>query len=333
MKKIAINGYGRIGRDVVRAIYETGRQSSIKVVAINDMASPEIMQHLTRFDSTHGIFAADIGLRDGKLIIDGDTIELLSEKDPAKLAWGDRGIDLVMECSGKFKTRQHIQGHLDAGAPRVLVGLPVADADAMVVHGVNDEVLKSKPLIVSNASCTTNCLAPMAKVLNDSIGIEQGYMTTIHAYTNDQNLIDKVHSDLYRARSATQSMIPTKTGAASAVGKVLPELLGKLDGLAVRVPTLNVSMVDLVFVPGRATSVEEINRLMKAAVDHMPAGVLQYNELPLVSIDFNHNPASCIFDGAHTRVAGELVKVMAWYDNEWGYSNRMIDIALAMTEG
>lgn len=332
MYKVAINGYGRIGRDILRAIYETGRPSSIKVVAINDMATPEMIQHLTRFDSTHGTFASQVGLQNGQLVVDGDVIELVAEKNPADLPWGELGVDLVLECSGKFKQRDQIQAHLDAGAPRVLVGLPVADADAMVVHGVNDHVLKDKPAIVSNASCTTNCLAPMAKILNDGLGIEQGYMTTIHAYTNDQNLIDKVHSDLYRARSATQSMIPTKTGAAGAVGKVLPELLGKLDGLAVRVPTINVSLVDLVFIAARNTAVEEVNNLMRTAVDQFPDGVLQYNELPLVSIDFNHNPASCIFDSTQTRVTGNLVKVMAWYDNEWGYSNRMIDIALAMAD-
>lgn len=330
MKRLAINGYGRIGREVIRAIYEYQRNTEFKVVAINDLGSPEVNRHLTQFDSTHGQFPFAVELDGNDLLIAGDRIQLLSEPSPAKIPWSGVGVDLVLECSGKFKKREQLAQHLAAGAPRVLAGLPVSDADAMVVYGVNHTTLTEQHKIVSNASCTTNCLAPMAKVLNDSLGIQQGYMTTIHAYTNDQNLLDKIHSDLYRARSATQSMIPTKTGAAGAVGKVLPELKGKLDGLAVRVPTNNVSLVDLVFVPGRATSVEEVNKIMQAAVAELPAGVLQCNELPLVSIDFNHNPASCIFDCTQTRVEPGLVKVMAWYDNEWGYSNRLLDVAKLM---
>lgn len=331
MKRLAINGYGRIGRDVLRALYENKSGSGLSIVAINDLAEPAVSQHLTKYDSTHGIFNAEVGLQGEDLVVNGDHIRLVSEADPQKLPWDELQVDLVLECTGKFKQRDQLQAHIDAGAPKVLVAYPVADADNMVVYGVNHDTLTDAQKIISNASCTTNCLAPMAKILNDSIGIEQGYMTTIHAYTNDQNLIDKLHKDLYRARSATQSIIPTKTGAAGAVGKVLPELAGKLDGLAVRVPTANVSMVDLVFTAKRTTTAEEINQLMRAAVPGMPDGVLKYNELPLVSIDFNHNPASCIFDSTQTRVAGSLVKVMAWYDNEWGYSNRMLDIAGLLT--
>ncbi len=327
MKRVAINGYGRIGRDILRAFYEAGPRSDYRIVAINDLAEPAVSRHLTQFDSTHGAFPLPVELDGNALVVSGDRIELIAESDPARLPWGDLGVDLVLECTGKFKQREQLQAHLDAGAGRVLVAYPVADADNMVVYGVNHDTLTDDHKIISNASCTTNCLAPMAKVLNDSIGIEQGYMTTIHAYTNDQNLIDKLHKDLYRARSATQSMIPTKTGAAGAVGKVLPQLAGKLDGLAVRVPTANVSLVDLVFVAAKSTGTDEVNQLMRDGVSTMPAGVLACNDLPLVSIDFNHNPASCIFDTTQTRVDGTLVKVMAWYDNEWGYSNRMLDVA------
>ena len=328
--RVAINGYGRIGRDVVRAIYEGGKEKDIQIVAINDLATPEVCQHLTQYDSSHGIFPFEVLLDNEALIIEGDKILLLAEKEPEQLPWKQLGIDLVIECTGKFKKRELLQGHLDAGASKVLVAYPVADADAMVVYGVNHQTLQPEHRIVSNASCTTNCLAPLAAVLNKSVGIEQGYMTTIHAYTNDQNLLDKVHKNLYRARSAPQSIIPTSTGAASAVGKVLPELSGKLDGLAVRVPTANVSMVDLVFTSREKTTATAINEAMQKAVEELPSGVLQYNQLPLVSIDFNHNPASCIFDATQTLADGNLVKVMAWYDNEWGYSNRLLDVAELM---
>ncbi len=332
MKRLAINGYGRIGRDILRALYESNLYPHLKIVAINDLAPAEVSQHLTKYDSTHGIFAADVELEGDELIVNGDRIKLISEADPAALPWKELQIDLVLECSGKFKKRELLQPQLDAGAARVLVAYPVGDADNMVVYGVNHDSLEAGQRIVSNASCTTNCLAPMAKVLHEAIGIEQGYMTTIHAYTNDQNLIDKLHKDLYRSRSAPQSMIPTKTGAAGAVGKVLPQLAGKLDGLAVRVPTANVSLVDLVFIPARATSTAEVNQLMQDAVSRLPAGVLAWNDKPLVSVDFNHNPTSCIFDASQTRAEDKLVKVMAWYDNEWGYSNRMLDIANLMVQ-
>jgi glyceraldehyde 3-phosphate dehydrogenase len=330
MVKIAINGYGRIGREIVRAVFERKQQDEFEIVAINDLAEPRVSQHLTQFDSTHGRFSYEVKLDNNNLVIGNQTIKLLSEKDPARLPWSTLGVDLVMECTGKFKKRASLLPHLTAGAARVLVSCPVADADYMVVYGVNHKGLNAAHKVVSNASCTTNCLAPVAKVLDSTVGIKKGFMTTIHAYTNDQNLLDKIHSDLYRARSATQSMIPTKTGAAGAVGKVLPELDGKLDGLAVRVPTANVSLVDLVFTARRETSVEEINTAMKAACREFPKGLLEYNDLPLVSIDFNHNPASAIFDASQTRVNGDLVKIMAWYDNEWGFSNRMLDVAALM---
>ncbi len=328
--RIAINGYGRIGRDTLRAIFESNRQNEIEIVAINDFADPVVSQHLTQYDTSHGTFSEKVMLEEENLVIDNQTIQLIKESDPANLPWGELDIDIVFECTGKFKKHEKLEPHLDAGAKRVLVSYPVSDADYMVVYGVNHEGLSEQHKIVSNASCTTNCLAPVAKVLHEAVGIDQGYMTTIHAYTNDQNLIDKIHSDLYRARSATMSMIPTKTGAAGAVGKVLPELNGKLDGLAVRVPTINVSLVDLVFVANRETNAEEINAAIKAASEGALKNILEYNELPLVSVDFNHNPASSIFDATQTRVDGTLVKIMAWYDNEWGFSNRMLDVARLM---
>ena len=328
--RIGINGYGRIGRNIVRAIYERGLQDKMKVVAINDLTSPEVSAHLTQYDTTHGHFNADVSHDDHSISVNGDVMELFQEKDPANIPWAKVGVDIVLECSGKFKKHGQLEGHLKAGAPKVLVGFPVSDADFTVVYGVNDDQLLSSHKIVSNASCTTNCLAPVAKALHDALGIESGYMTTIHAYTNDQNLIDKAHSDLYRARSATMSMIPTKTGAAAAVGLVLPELAGKIDGLAVRVPTANVSLVDLVVNVGRETNVEEVNDIVTKAAKSMHEGVLKINALPLVSIDFNHNSASSIFDSTQTRVHGSLVKVMSWYDNEWGFSCRMLDVAALM---
>lgn len=330
--RIGINGYGRIGRNIVRAIYEKGLDDRFQVVAINDLSSVEVSAHLTKFDTTFGTFAAEVGHDDSSLSINGARIPFSQHKNPADIPWNTLGVDMVFECAGKFKKRAQLEGHLQAGAPKVLVSHPVSDADITVVYGVNHQKLEAGHRIVSNASCTTNCLAPVAKVLHEKLGIESGYMTTIHAYTNDQNLIDKAHSDLYRARSATMSMIPTKTGAAAAVGLVLPELAGRIDGLAVRVPTINVSLVDLVVNTGRSTSVEEVNQLMQNACNQFPEGVLGYNSLPLVSADFNHNPLSCIFDSTQTRVNGALVKVMAWYDNEWGFSNRMLDVAGLMAD-
>ena len=325
--RIAINGYGRIGRCLVWAIHEHGLSEEFEIIAINDIANFGVLAHLTQYDSTHGRFAAQVQLKDDTLIIDDHPIHLISEADPAKLPWAELDIDLVLECSGKFKTRERNQQHLDAGAKRVLISYPMAEADFTTVYGVNHQQLDASHRIVSNASCTTNCLAPLAKVLNDLLGIEHGIMTTIHAYTNDQNLLDKQHSDLYRARSATQSIIPTKTGATSAVGLVLPELKGKLTGMALRIPTLNVSLVDFHFTSREVPDVELINRAVQEAAGGELKGVIEYNTKALVSIDFNHNPASSIFDAAQTQVLGQQVKVMSWYDNEWGFTNRMLDVA------
>ncbi|WP_444678996.1 type I glyceraldehyde-3-phosphate dehydrogenase [Halomonas sp. E19] len=326
--KIAINGFGRIGRNVLRALYENGYRRQVQVVAINDLGDPALNAHLLRHDTVHGHFPCQVEHDEASLSVDGERIAIFSQRDPAALPWKTLGVDLVMECTGLFTRRVAAAKHLEAGAGRVLISAPSPDADATVVFGVNEHVLKPEHKVVSNASCTTNCLAPVAKVLNDAVGIENGLMTTVHAYTNDQNLSDVYHSDLYRARSATHSMIPTKTGAAAAVGLVLPELAGKFDGLAVRVPVINVSLVDLVFTAGRDTTREEINAIVAKAAEASP--VLAVNAQPLVSIDFNHDPHSSTFDANHTRVSGRLVKVMAWYDNEWGFSNRMLDTALAM---
>ncbi|TMP27929.1 type I glyceraldehyde-3-phosphate dehydrogenase [Pseudoalteromonas rubra] len=330
MINIAINGYGRIGRNVLRALYEAGQNDQIKIVAINDLAPAQTNAHLTQFDSVHGRFNFPVELKGNTLVIGDDEITLTQERDPAQLPWRDLKVDIVLECTGLFTSRETAGKHIAAGAKKVIVSAPGTDMDATVVHGVNSEVLNADSNIISNASCTTNCLAPVAKALNDTIGIEQGSMTTIHAYTNDQNLCDVYHKDLYRARSATQSMIPTKTGAAKAVGLVLPELAGKLDGMAVRVPTVNVSLVDLTFIAKRETSADEVNEILKGAADGAMAGILEYNTLPLVSVDFNHNPASSVFDATQTKVDGKLVKVMAWYDNEWGFSNRMLDQVKAL---
>lgn len=326
--RIAINGFGRIGRNILRALYEGGYREHIQVVAINDLGDPAINSHLLRFDTTHGRFATPVEQDDTGLSVDGDRIEVFAQRDPEALPWKRLNVDLVMECTGLFTQRADAARHLNAGARHVLISAPSPDADATVVYGVNEKTLTAEHKVVSNASCTTNCLAPVAQILNDSVGIENGLMTTMHAYTNDQNLSDVYHKDPYRARSATHSMIPTKTGAAAAVSLVLPELAGKLDGLAVRVPVINVSLVDLTFTTGRETSKEEINEIMARAAETSP--VLSLNALPLVSIDFNHDPSSAVFDTNHTRVNGRLVKVMAWYDNEWGFSNRMLDTALAM---
>ncbi|KAA9129544.1 type I glyceraldehyde-3-phosphate dehydrogenase [Marinihelvus fidelis] len=329
--KVAINGYGRIGRNVLRAVYESGRTDEIKIVAINDLGDAETNAHLTAYDTAHGKFPGEVSVKDGDLVVNGDRIEVKAERDPSKLPWKDLGVDVVLECTGFFRSREAASAHLAAGARKVVISAPGQGVDATIVYGVNHDSLTSTDEIISNASCTTNCLAPLAKVLNDSIGIEKGLMTTIHAYTNDQVLTDVYHSDLRRARSATMSQIPTKTGAAAAVGLVLPELNGKLDGFSMRVPTINVSVVDLSFIASRDTSVEEINATVKAAADGPLKGVLGYNAKPLVSIDFNHDPHSSVFDAGLTRVMdGNLVKVLSWYDNEWGFSNRMLDTTLAL---
>jgi len=330
MINVAINGYGRIGRNVLRALYESEQNNEIKIVAINDLAPANVNAHLTQFDSVHGRFSQQVTLKDNTMLIGDDVITLTQERDPANLPWKALNVDIVLECTGLFTSREAANKHIEAGAKKVVVSAPGTDMDATVVHGVNSDVINADSNIISNASCTTNCLAPVAKAINDTVGIEQGSMTTIHAYTNDQNLSDVYHPDLYRARSATQSMTPTKTGAAKAVGLVLPELAGKLDGMAVRVPTINVSLVDLTFIAKRDTSIEEINQVVKDAAFGYMKGILEYNELPLVSIDFNHNPASSIFDATQTRADGKLVKVMAWYDNEWGFSNRMLDQVKAL---
>jgi glyceraldehyde 3-phosphate dehydrogenase len=329
MIRIAINGYGRIGRNILRALYDGGHDREIELVAINDLADFKVDAHLTRYDSTHGRFRGEIVLDGDDLVVNGHRIQLLAEKDLKALPWRALGIDIVLECTGRHTTRADCEQHLAAGAKRVLLSAPGEDMDLTVVYGVNHRTLKPEHRIVSNASCTTNCLAPVAKALNDAIGIVHGQMTTIHALTNDQSLIDKAHSDLYRARTAQSSIIPSSTGAARAVGLVLPELKGKLDGMALRVPTTNVSIVDLHFTPARATTPEEINQVMKNAAD-ASHGVLKYNEEKLVSIDFNHDPASAIFDANQTRVLHGQAKVMAWYDNEWGFSNRMIDVVKVM---
>jgi len=327
--KIAINGYGRIGRTIVRAIHELGRSSEFDVVAINDLGDAETNAHLTQYDTAHGKFPGEVHVEGDHLIVNGDRLRVFAERDPSKLPWAELGVDVVLECTGLFKSREKAGMHLQAGAKKVIISAPgSADIDATVVYGVNEGSLKSSDQIISNASCTTNCLAPMAKALNDSVGIVRGLMTTIHAYTNDQVLTDVYHKDLRRARSATMSMIPTTTGAAKAVGLVLPELEGKLDGFAMRVPTINVSIVDLTFTAGRDTSVEEINSLMRSAADGQ---ILAYNEKPLVSIDFNHTSTSSNFDAGMTRVMqGNLVKACAWYDNEWGFSCRMLDTTVAV---
>ena len=331
--RVAINGYGRIGRNVLRALYESGKRESIEIVAINDLGDTEFNAHLTKYDSVHGRFNGKVSVDNDTLVINGDVIKTTSERDPRNLPWAALKVDVVYECTGLFTSREKASAHIEAGAKKVIISAPASGVDATVVFGVNQDVLTADSQIISNASCTTNCLAPVAKVLNDALGIEQGSMTTVHAYTNDQNLHDVYHSDIYRARSATQSVIPTKTGAAQAVGLVLPELAGKLDGMAVRIPTANVSLVDFHFIASRGTSVDEVNSMIaQAAATPRLKGVLDYNEEPLVSVDFNHHPASSSFDATQTRVNGAMVKVMAWYDNEWGFSNRMLDNTLALMQ-
>ncbi len=330
--RVAINGFGRIGRNVLRAHYESGKSHDIEIVAVNSLGDVNINAHLLRYDSVHGRFNAAVEADGDCMIVNGDRMRVFGTRDPRELPWADLGVDLVMECTGAFNSKDKSQVHIDQGAKKVLLSAPGKPADATIVYGVNHRILKASDTVVSNASCTTNCLAPLAKPLQEAIGIERGLMTTVHAYTNDQVLTDVYHKDLRRARSATQSMIPTKTGAAAAVGLVLPELNGLLDGFAVRVPTINVSFVDLTFIAKRETSVEEINAVMKAASESEDLkGILGYCDLPLVSTDFNHDPHSSTYDATLTKVSGgRLVKVTSWYDNEWGFSNRMLDTGCAM---
>lgn len=329
--KVAINGYGRIGRNVLRALYESKRNNEIQIVAINDLGDAQTNAHLTRFDTAHGRFPGEVSVEGDYLVVNGDKIKVLAERDPAKLPWGDLGVDVVLECTGLFASKEKASAHLKGGAKKVVISAPGGnDVDATIVYGVNHDVLKASDTVISNASCTTNCLVPLVKPLHDEIGIESGLMTTIHAYTNDQVLTDVYHKDLRRARSATMSMIPTSTGAARATGLVLPELNGKLDGYSMRVPTINVSIVDLSFIAKRDTSVEEINSVIKKASEGSLKGVLDYSDAPLVSVDYNHNPASSTYDATLTKVIGKMVKVCSWYDNEWGFSNRMLDTTLAL---
>jgi len=332
--KVGINGYGRIGRNILRALYEANRHKEIQIVAINDLGDAQTNAHLTRYDTAHGKFPGTVNVEGDSIVVNGDRIKVLAERDPAKLPWGQLGVDFVLECTGLFTSKTKAGLHLNGGAKKVVISAPgEKDVDATVVYGVNHDVLKSSHTVISNASCTTNCLAPLAKVLHDKIGIVNGIMTTIHSYTNDQVLTDVYHKDLRRARSATHSMIPTKTGAAAAVGLVLPELNGKLDGFSVRVPTINVSLVDLTFTAKRATTADEINGAIKDAVNGSFKGILAYTDQPLVSVDFNHDPASSTYDATMTKVIeGTLVKVCSWYDNEWGFSNRMLDTTLAWSK-
>lgn len=330
--RVAINGYGRIGRNILRAHYEGGKKHDIEIVAINDLGDPKTNVHLTRFDTAHGKFPGTVSVDGDCMVVNGDKIRVLANRDPSALPWGELNVDVVLECTGFFTSKEKASAHLKGGAKKVIISAPGGkDVDATVVYGVNHNVLKSSDTVISNASCTTNCLAPLVQPLHQKLGLVNGLMTTIHSYTNDQVLTDVYHEDLRRARSATQSMIPTKTGAASAVGLVLPELNGKLDGYAIRVPTINVSIVDLSFVSARETTVEEVNAILKAAADEGPLkGILEYNDEPLVSVDYNHNPASSTVDAGLTKVSGSLVKVSSWYDNEWGFSNRMLDTTVAL---
>jgi glyceraldehyde 3-phosphate dehydrogenase len=329
--KVAINGYGRIGRNTLRAIYESNRTGDVQVVAVNDLGPAETNAHLTRYDTVHGRFNGTVAVEGDHMVVNGDKIRVLAERDPSKLPWDELGVDVVMECTGFFTSKEKASAHLAGGAKKVIISAPGGkDVDATIVYGVNHDTLKASDTVISNASCTTNCLAPLVKPLHDKLGVVRGLMTTVHSYTNDQVLTDVFHSDLRRARSATMSMIPTKTGAAAAVGLVLPDLNGKLDGFAIRVPTINVSVVDLTFEAGRETSVDEVHQIIKEAAEGDLKGILAYNDEPLVSMDFNHTTVSSSYDAGLTRVIdGKLVKVCSWYDNEWGFSNRMIDTTVA----
>src|ERR1700693_5373407 len=329
--RVAINGYGRIGRNILRAHYEGGKKHDIEIVAINDLGNPQTNAHLTQYDTAHGKFPGTLAVDGDSIVVNGDRIKVLAQRNPAELPWGALGVDVVLECTGFFTTKAKASAHIAGGAKKVIISAPGgADVDATIVFGVNHKVLKASDTVISNASCTTNCLAPLVKPLHDKIGVVNGLMTTVLSYTNDQVLTDVYHEDLRRARSATHSMIPTKTGAAAAVGLVLPELNGKLDGFAIRVPTINVSIVDLSFVAARDTSVDEVNQILKEASEGSLKGILAYQTEPLVSVDFNHDPASSTVDAALTKVSGRLVKVASWYDNEWGFSNRMLDTTVAL---
>ncbi len=329
--KVAINGYGRIGRNILRAHYEDGKKHDLAIVAINDLGSPETNAHLTRYDTVHGKFPGKVEVEGDALVVNGDRIKVLAQRSPTELPWAALGVDVVLECTGLFTSKEKASAHLKAGAKKVIISAPGGkDVDATIVYGVNHTALKASHTVISNASCTTNCLAPMVAPLHKQIGVVNGLMTTIHSFTNDQVLTDVYHEDLRRARAAAHNMIPTKTGAAAAVGLVLPDLNGKLDGYAIRVPTINVSVVDLSFIAARDTTVDEVNAIMKAASESAPlAGILGYNKAPLVSSDFNHDPRSSIFEATLTKVSGRLVKASSWYDNEWGFSNRMLDVAVA----
>ena len=330
--RVAINGYGRIGRNILRAHYEDGKSRKMEIVAVNDLGDMEISAHLTRYDTVHGKFAGTVTYEKDSLVVNGDKIRAISNRNPAEMPWKELGVDVVLECTGRFTSKESASLHLQAGARKVLISAPGdKDVDATVVYGVNQHVLKSSHTVVSNASCTTNCLAPVAKTLHEKLGIVSGLMTTVHSYTNDQVLTDVYHSDPRRARAAAMNIIPTRTGAAAAVGLVMPELSGRLDGYAMRVPTINVSAVDLTFVAARPTSIEEVNTIVREASEGAMKGILAYNTEPLVSMDFNHTTVSSTFDATQTRVSGgTLVKILAWYDNEWGFSCRMMDTALAM---
>jgi glyceraldehyde 3-phosphate dehydrogenase len=329
--RVAINGYGRIGRNILRAHYEDNKSHDLAIVAINDLGPPETNAHLTRYDTAHGKFPGKVEVQGDSMIVNGDRIKVVAQRDPSQLPWKDLGVDVVLECTGFFTTKEKASAHVKGGAKKVIISAPGGkDVDATVVYGVNHQTLKASQTVISNASCTTNCLAPLVKPLHEAIGLTNGLMTTVHSYTNDQVLTDVFHEDLRRARAAAMSMIPTKTGAAAAVGLVLPELNGKLDGYAIRVPTINVSIVDLSFIAARDTTVDEVNAVMKKASEGGPLkGILGYNTAPLVSVDFNHDPRSSIFDATLTKVSGRLVKVSSWYDNEWGFSNRMLDVTMA----
>ncbi|MFN9479090.1 MAG: type I glyceraldehyde-3-phosphate dehydrogenase [Betaproteobacteria bacterium] len=329
--KVAINGYGRIGRNILRAHYEGGKKHDIQIVAVNDLGDPKTNAHLTRYDTAHGKFPGTVAVDGDSMVVNGDRIRVLANRNPAELSWGELGVDVVYECTGFFTSKEKASAHLTGGAKKVIISAPGGkDVDATIVYGVNQGVLKASDTVISNASCTTNCLAPLVKPLNEKIGLVNGLMTTIHAYTNDQVLTDVYHEDLRRARAAAHNMIPTKTGAAAAVGLVLPQLNGKLDGYAIRVPPINVSVVDLSFIAARDSTVEEINAIMKAAADGELKGILGYNAEPLVSSDFNHDPRSSVFEATLTKVSGRLVKVSSWYDNEWAFSNRMLDTTVAL---
>ena len=332
MIKVAINGFGRIGRNVMRACYESGYDKTIEIVAINDLGNIDINAHLLSYDTAHGKFAESVTIEGGELVIKDSRVKVFSQEDPSQLPWKELGVDIVLECTGFFASKEKASAHIQAGARKVLLSAPGQNMDATIVHGVNHQSLKSSDTVVSNASCTTNCLAPIVHAIHNSVGLQKGFANTMHSYTNDQRLTDVYHTDILRARAAAHNMIPTRTGAAAAIGLVIPELSGKLDGLSVRVPTLNVSLLDLTFIAGRSTSVEEINSILINAANGELKGVLAINDLPLVSSDFNHNPASSIVDVAQTKVDGELVKILAWYDNEWGFSNRMLDNVVVMQE-